>query len=533
MIGRLLRTYWNLAAAALVLGAMVAWIFAGGTAAGEGHFIYPLDDAYIHLAQARNLALHHVWGVTARGFSSSSSSPLWTLLLAASCRVAGDWDLAPLALNILAALGLLALLHGWLRARLRNSFLIFILVLLIALALPLPFLVAMGMEHTLQLMLLVWLLAMLDQALARPFSTTRQACALAAAAALLVATRFEGLFVLAVAGVMLLAARRWRLALALWAAGWLPVVLYGIFSLSHGGCFLPNTLLLKGNMPPHGWGDLYPAFRHFYTVLLQNPPVFTLLVLCAAGWALAAARGVAGGRLAPLFIGTAVLHTVFAQYGFQYRYEAYLVALGLMALSGMIGSGVLAMDAAAGASRARRWLAAAALALATLLPFVPRMVDSYRYTPVACRNIYDQQYQMASFIKRFFPRECVALNDIGLVCYLVEPPLFDMVGLATQPVVTAKRRGEYDQKKVDELTRAHGVQLALIYDAWYGGKIPAQWVRVGQWRALNNYICASDTISIYAVNPQLAPRLIESLRTFGKDMPPEIIQSGLYKEQGK
>lgn len=530
MVGRLLRTYWNLAAAALVLGAMVAWIFVRGSAAGQGHFIYPLDDAYIHLAQARNLALHHVWGVTAREFSSSSSSPLWTLLLAAVCRVAGDWELAPLALNLLAALGLLALLHAWLRARTRNSFFIFILLLLIALAVPLPFLTVMGMEHTLQIMLLVWLLTRLDTALARPFSTPRQAGVMAAAAALLVATRFEGLFVLAIAGVMLLAARRWRLTLTLWAAGWLPVVLYGIFSLSHGGCFLPNTLLLKGNMPPHGLGDLYPALRHFYTVLLQNPPVFTLLLLCAAGWALGAARGMAGGRLAPLFIGTAVLHTIFAQYGFQYRYEAYLVVLGLVALSGLIGSGALAMNAAAGAGRVRRWLAAASLSLAALLPFVPRAVDSTRFAPVACRNIFTQQYQMASFIKRFFPGECVALNDIGLVCYLVEPPLFDMVGLATQPVVEAKRRGEYDQKKVDDLTRARGVQLALIYDAWYGGKIPAQWIKVGQWRALNNYICASDTISIYAVNPQLAPRLMESLRTFGKDMPPEIIQTGLYKE---
>src|SRR2546426_12843516 len=81
----------------VALGAMIAV----SLRRTDGHFVYPLDDAYIHMAIAKNAAVHHVWGVTRYEFTSSTSSPLWTALLAAVYWIGGVNDVAPLVLNVI------------------------------------------------------------------------------------------------------------------------------------------------------------------------------------------------------------------------------------------------------------------------------------------------------------------------------------------------------------------------------------------------------------------------------------------------
>src|SRR5437870_4515889 len=69
----------------------------------NGHLVYSLDDAAIHLALAENIARGH-YGVNLGEFSSPSSSILWPFLLApfAGSRV-GEY--APLVFDLLAAVG--------------------------------------------------------------------------------------------------------------------------------------------------------------------------------------------------------------------------------------------------------------------------------------------------------------------------------------------------------------------------------------------------------------------------------------------
>ena len=62
--------------------------------------MYALDDAYIHMAVARSLARHGVWGVTPYAFTSSTSSLAWPLLLALADLVVGVRAATPLVLNL-------------------------------------------------------------------------------------------------------------------------------------------------------------------------------------------------------------------------------------------------------------------------------------------------------------------------------------------------------------------------------------------------------------------------------------------------
>src|SRR4030095_12715183 len=70
---------WGIGAYLVAVGVLVAGILVrlGGT------LVYTLDDAALHLSIAQKLVAHGTWGVVPGSFESASSSPLWTLLVAA------------------------------------------------------------------------------------------------------------------------------------------------------------------------------------------------------------------------------------------------------------------------------------------------------------------------------------------------------------------------------------------------------------------------------------------------------------------
>ena len=78
---RLIREHLPLLISVVVLWAIVGISLTLSIRENQGHIIYALDDTYIHMAMAKNFSQHGVWGMTKYGFTSSSSSPLWTLLL--------------------------------------------------------------------------------------------------------------------------------------------------------------------------------------------------------------------------------------------------------------------------------------------------------------------------------------------------------------------------------------------------------------------------------------------------------------------
>ncbi len=92
-------------AGTLYLALSIHLLRAGIVATGQ--LTYPLDDTYITMAMARNLAFHGVWGITRSAFAPSSSCPGFLLILAAVYRLTGPTVWAPLILSL--AFGLLAI----------------------------------------------------------------------------------------------------------------------------------------------------------------------------------------------------------------------------------------------------------------------------------------------------------------------------------------------------------------------------------------------------------------------------------------
>jgi len=505
----------------VLLAAACLWIAAALTLAtsvrrNDGRFVPALDDTYIHMAVSNSLAQHGVWGIDGRQFASCSSSPLWTVLLAGCFRLFGTDPAIPAVLAVLFATGvliagdrLLAALGTGPRARTAT-------LIAVAFAAPLVTLVFVANEHALHALLTV---ALAHAGVRSITDGAPRPAVLALLAALTVATRYEGMIAVGVVAALLALRGRWRSAASAFLGGLAAIAVFGVWFLSQGGSFLPTSVLLKAKYPLLDLPAKIVAFLGPSAVseALKTPELATLVL----GAVILAALRVRRTRtpwdpatvLLAVFSGTALGHMDFARTGEFFRYEAYLVALGVLA-------------AGAALSDARRPQRAAAALIAALI-FVPLAVRSFhalRDTPVATTNIYQQQVQVATFVREHYAGSAVAVNDIGAVAFLGNVRVVDLWGLADHEVADARRLRAYGPETMRRVVRREGAEIAVLYERWFErfGGVPKDWIRVGRWTIPDNKVCGNPTVSFFATAPEARERLAENLRAFESRLPSPV-----------
>jgi hypothetical protein len=517
-----LAIFWLTMAAMLVLSLHLT----------SGRLIYPLDDTYIQMATAKNSVLHNTWGVTRFGFSGSSSSPLWTLLIAGTYLLFGVNEVTPFMLSLLFGTVALVVAYSILNKHITSRRWVFAACMLGVFLTPLPPVAFTGMEHALHAALtmgLVWLAA---RVLGTPGRLRlRDAVLLALLAALLAAVRYEGLFLAFVLCVLFLLNRRIVATVVIGAAALVAPVVYGIWSVSTGWFFLPNSVLLKGSMPSLSARGVVQTFFGYNAWANAGKSPHLLLLLIVASFLLAyetwkkSAWSARSYALA-IFIGTSLLHLNFALAGWFYRYDAYLVLTGLTAIAAVAWEVRPGLRFNPLASPRR-----AAAAMFLVLIFSPLGIRAARFlftTPQASKNIYEQQYQMGRFLGRFYHDKPVAVNDIGAVSFLADTKLQDLVGLASRECARLRLRKDYSDEMVLSLAKQECVQVAMVYRDWFSS--PA-WTEVGQWRIEGNVTCGRDNVSICAVDSSATAELVRNLRAFASSLPADVEQSGLYTQQ--
>ena len=532
---RSIKRHWPLIVAAIVLWSTIAVLLLSSVTQNHRHLVYALDDPYIHMAIAKNFSQHGVWGATKYEFGSLSSSPLWTLILSSVYFLFGVDEVSPLVLNLVFATLLLTLSYILLRRSGLTPSALFLVLLLMLFATPLPAITLCGQEHILHA-----LLALLFVHLsAKTLSTERPASSgfitLLILAPLVTMVRYEGLFLLFVVSVLFVMRRRVFHSLSLGAIGVLPLCAYGILSVLNGSYFLPNPVLLKGNLPDvSGLEETIKNLAHFVYQAVRAPHMLVLLsvVLILFLHSYKRQRQIWSYPtiMNTIFIVTTVLHMQFAGIGWFYRYEAYLLALGFFVIV-RVGSDYLPAKRSVAFDRIL-WPSHAAAALLVLLlvsPLAERAVVSLIRVPRATTNIYQQQYQMGLFLRDYYEGEAVAVNDIGAVNFVADIRCLDLWGLASIEVARLRLRNGYTQEMMRELVREKGVKIAILYDSWYGeyGGVPSEWVRVGQWQ-IPNSVLVDSLVSFYAVDRLERDELVENLRSCSSQLPKEIVQSGEY-----
>jgi hypothetical protein len=558
----------------LLLALMVWLVVAGASLAYSisqtgGRLVYGLDDAYIHMALSANFARSGTWGINPGEFAAASSSPLYTLLLAGCYAVGGVGTWAPLVIGAVSAASVVVLCWYALAPFLRDARWLAAALVGIVLATPLPYLTTLGMEHPLHValaMAFVLSCGRLGAGVARIRARTRAerrsairetasgegavtvwgsdegarpgeteevesrrrmlvaACVLAA---LMTACRFEGLFVAFPAALLLLARRRYGLAVAVGLAAWAPVAAYAAYASAHGGAWLPNSVLLKGQTPAAGQAGSHPLdfLASACRLALRDP---RLLVLAAGSVAALVIlrrdpRPQAGAARAVLFVSAcaAVIHMELAGPG--YRYAAYLVCLMLVGWV-MAANLLLTKQGLRDERTVRRPCRALArcFVLATAALAVHAGFAATRRATAGPREVYRQQFQMAQFLNERFPGAAVAVNDIGAVSFLGRGRVIDLWGLGTQRVFDARRRGEWNPAVTRQICDAEHVRLAIVYDFWFPEGLPASWRRAGQWTSPPTTVVGGPTVTFYATSETDRRELVEALRLFKDKLPSDV-----------
>jgi MFS family permease len=395
---------------------------------------------------------------------------------------------------------------------------------------PIPPLVFNGMETLLQVVLSLALAERLVRHVTQPRPSDAVALALLAGA--VTSVRYEGLFLVAVSCALLLMRREFRLAAFIAFAGALPPCAYGWVSASQGWSLLPNSLLLKGAALSLSQPRtlLQAVIRPFGTIddtlsggqIPRWQPLVVLILLIAL-WELRlrARKALSESRLVPAFFFCAVagLHMALISSEWFFRYGAYLSVLGLWALVCVLEGASFARGPQAAALR----LAGAAVGLLVLYPSVLAGLSGSGETPLASRNIHEQQEQMGLFLASYYTGQAVAANDIGAIDFYADLRTVDLYGLASMTVARAKREGAYDWEAIDGVTRESHAKIAVVYDKLFLHEgLPPSWVKVAEWTIPDNVVCGGDTVSWYALERDEVSPLAAHLREFAPRLPKEV-----------
>ena len=469
-----LQQHWPLYASLLILSLLFGLLLATSIYQNQGHLIYALDDAYIHMAMARNFSQYGVWGVTRYGFTSSSSSILWTLLLSLTYYLFGVSEIAPLAWNALFAVVVLWVAYAILTWYKLAPALKFAALLAIVFLVPLPTLILSGLEQNLQTLLALVMTFLAARMLSgeAPGFARRDSTLLLVLSPLATAVRFEGMFLILAICALLLLRKRWFYALAFAVCGFLPVVIYGIISVAHGWFWFPSSVLLKGVMPDlSSLSGLFLSLAiNAFVNLRLGIHVFVLLIAVLLFYVLACGkgRGAFDSRqvMGAILVITAFPHVEFVQVSPLFRYDAYLLALGTLFLASQLPIVMpdLLVRKSFRPERAHEYLAAGALALLLFFPLAVKGSRLLWFLPQCTTNIFEQQYQMGSFVRQYYQGSTVALNDVGAVNFLADIHCLDLWGLANRDVTLLKLGHDYHTREVAGLSRQAGARMAILYD---------------------------------------------------------------------
>ena len=451
---------------------------------------FPLDDSWIHLHFARNIAEGAGFSYNPGAPVAGSTAPLWTLLLALGVATFGPSLMLVKGIGALASVGAAVVLRRAARAWGSSR----VGALAAAIALSWTGGMAWGALSGMEVPLAALLVAAALLAHARRRDAWTALCA-----ALAVLARPEALILVALLALARpLTARRALLFVAVTAVVLAPAVL---FSLATVGGPMPATAAAKIEGGLLGWlsGVREPgrvtwierpvAFFSAWVGWLRMTDWLLPIALLPALLVVWRRTGLALGVPALALVAHPVAMALLAPYrdpAFQEgRYSIHLLPVAFLVLAVALGPRL---------TRPRAVLVGAYLALALLALFPA----ASRYGG-AVQNINAMQVHLGRWVDEHLPkRGAIAVNDVGAIAYLSRREVIDLMGLVTPDIIPYRRSGEAGvMRYVVERCPAH----VIVFPAWFPWMTARRDVLepIYRVRLEHNTVAGADEMVVYRV----------------------------------
>src|SRR5215216_247883 len=429
-----------------------AWIFRVG---------FPLDDTWIHLTYARNLAEYGQWAFRLGERSAGSTAPLWTFLLGIGFLL----KLAPYIWTFFLGWILLTLLgiHAEKSARgLLPAYKAHIpwVGLFFVFAWHLTWSAVSGMETLLHAYIIFVVLTML-------LSGSHHYMLLGVLVGTSIWVRPDGITllgpVLFTAIFLEKSAQSFTEALGKTLIGF--GALYGpymLFNLSLSGNLMPNTFYAKQAEYQAYWLSQPLAERlvSYLWPFVASP--FLILLPGAFAWIYKKVRQREWATIASLlwFFGYIAIYFIRMP---AYQHGRYIIpAFPILYLFGILG--MIEYNSAVNANRRIVFLWQVFLGvLCVLFSFIAARQNAY--------DVYwieSEMVQTAKWVQKNIPPDALlAVHDIGALGYYVPNPMIDMAGLITPQVVPFIR----DSSRLAEYLNVRSADYLIVFQGQYPGLV--------------------------------------------------------------
>ena len=462
----------------------------------SGDFVYTLDDPYIHLDLAKN-AWRGLYGINTGEPAAPSSSILWPFLLEPFTDFS-FFEWMPLVINAVCV----ALFADWMMGfvgRFLPSPWTWLATLLALLSLNVYGLAMTGMEHSLQLLLVL--------VIALQLVAGKHGFTFLVAAVALPLIRYEGVAI-SLPVLLYVGLRHDRRAWWAIIAMFVGLALFSWFLHDLNLGWLPSSVMVKSSSMAGGHsllGFLQGLLENVVDNLIHPPTPFFALLAVAGFWLAARKRETLRGVF--LYGLPVVLHLCFGRNGWFGRYEVYIVLYVL----------VLVVNEFQGFFKTHRQQCLG-VAVAGMLACLPLLACTLK-TPWASRNVHDQQWQMAVISSRYL-KDNVAVNDLGLVALRTPHYVLDLWGLGSLEALKA-RKSDPSGTWIRPLMDAKHVKYAMVYDEWFKQR-PANWRRVASLVLSGRRITsAGGVVALYATDDQSAQNMRAALSRYQIEHPVE------------